>query len=216
MLYYVKHCRSQCYTKHIRGYNMYDGTACFLRGRLHITRHRWTSLKLGKRQFDYYLFHLSFLTRRLQSIFAVRRGLRPHLLNAAPLIELDVLMAAARLVRIEDPESVSSALRKNGHGGDELLGTANVSACRKTKETQNLRQGAAAGLADGASGGRQGAGRRRPSRRSGTMKALAKSTTRKSTTTSTTSTTKSYLPTGRQKGIGGCATHRVPIPPEPP
>ena len=156
------------------------------------------------------------LPRHPRSIFAVRRGLQPHLLNTAPLIELNVLMAAARLVRIEDPESVSSALRKNGHGGDELLGTANVSACRKTKETRNLRRGAAAGLADGASGGRQGAGRRRPSRRSGTAKALAKSTIQKSTTISTTSTTKSYLPTGRQKGIGEGATYRVPIPPEPP
>ena len=29
---------------------------------------------------------------------------------------------------------MSGALRQNGHGGDKLLGTANVSACRKSKK----------------------------------------------------------------------------------
>ena len=37
-------------------------------------------------------------------------------------------------MRIEEPESMSSALWQNGHGGDELLGTANVSACHKNKK----------------------------------------------------------------------------------
>ena len=70
-------------------------------------------------------------------------------------------MAAARLVRIKDPDSVSSALRKNGHGGDKYLGTANISASRKRqKETENLHRGAAAGHAKGTGSGRQGAGQR--------------------------------------------------------
>ena len=34
-------------------YNTYDTYYKFLRGRLHVTRHEWTSLELGKRQFDY-------------------------------------------------------------------------------------------------------------------------------------------------------------------
>ena len=116
-------------------------TTNFLRGRLLITMHRWTSLKLAKDNLiathSYYRFHLSTPPRCPRSIFAVQQGLRPYLLNTAPLIELNVLMAAARLMRIEEPESVSGALRQNGHGGDELLGTANVNACRTTTESQN-------------------------------------------------------------------------------
>ena len=37
-------------------------------------------------------------------------------------------------MRIEEPESRSGALRQNSHGGDELLGTANVSAYCKNKK----------------------------------------------------------------------------------
>ena len=115
-----------------------------------------TSLRLGKRHFDCYLN----FTRPLQSIFAVRQGLQPHLLNAVLFTEFDVFVAATRLVRIEEPESVSSVLRQNGHGGDKLLGTANISVCCKMTGSQNLRQGTAARLPKGAGSGRRGAGRR--------------------------------------------------------
>ena len=53
------------------------------------------------------------------------------------LTEFDVFVAVAGLIHIEEPESVSSTLWQNSHGGDELLGTAEVSVCRTTTGSQN-------------------------------------------------------------------------------
>ena len=45
-------------------------------------------------------------------------------------------MKATRLVRVEKPESMSGTLWQNGHGGDELLGTAKVSGYRTATGSQ--------------------------------------------------------------------------------
>ena len=128
------------------------------------------SLELEKDIFNCYLVH----TRRLQSIFAVQWGLRPHLLNAAPFTEFDVFMTTTRLVHIEDVESVHGTLWQNSHGGNELLGTAKVSTCCTTTGSQNSRWGAAARLVDGASGGQRGAGRRLSGQWLGTTLSVSK------------------------------------------
>ena len=129
------------------------------------------------------------------------------------LTEFNVLVATARLVGIEDAESVHGALWQNSHGINKLLGTAKVSAHCTTTGSQNSHQGAAAGLLKGAGGGRRGAGQRLLGQWSGTAPSISKS---KTTEVQRVQHILYTATTTKEKGIGDVQTYCVPTPLEPP